>query len=116
MRIPVSPGRSDSSASSTPSVTVERAGAGELLHDQHQALAAVTEGVTDQRLVVDCDGGHVARGATVRPCRTTGTFPSSAGSAIFSSMCRTCSRCCGVSMNPPVPGVDASRKLSGDTT
>ena len=31
------------------------------------------------------------------------------------STLRTCSRCWGVSMNPPVPGVEPSRKLSGDT-
>ena len=56
------------------------------------------------------------RGAACRRCPSTGTWPSSAGSAICSSRCRTCSRCCGVSMKPPVPGVDASRKVSGETT
>ncbi len=43
------------------------------------------------------------------PVPSTGTLPSSAGVAMLSNTLRTWSRCCGVSMNPPVPGVDASR-------
>ena len=35
--------------------------------------------------------------------------------ATIGEMCWTLSRWFGVSMNPPVPGVEASTKLSGDT-
>ena len=47
---------------------------------------------------------------------STGTLATSAGSVSFSNKCLTWRRCCGVSMNPPVPGVEASRKLSCETT
>ncbi len=47
---------------------------------------------------------------------STETLPSSAGLASLSKTCCTENRCWGVSMKPPVPGVDASRKDSGETT
>ena len=50
--MPGSPGRSSSSAASTPSRDLERVGPGELLDDEHQARAVVDDGVADQRLVV----------------------------------------------------------------
>ena len=49
------------------------------------------------------------------PAPSTGTCDRPTGVAI-GRMCRICSRCCGVSMKPPLPGVDASRKLSGETS
>ena len=95
---------------------LERVGAGELLDHEQQAGAVVDDGVADQRLVVLDHVGDVAEAQLAgrrRPPRS-GPAPGRSGVAIGRT-CRTPSRWFGVSMNPPVPGVDASRKLSGET-
>ena len=108
--IPARPGRRSSSASSTPSVTSRRVGAGELLDDQHEAVAVRRpprrrSAAGGPRPIV----GHV--GEPQRAGRALDRHLAQLGRVgDLSSRCRTCSRCCGVSMKPPVPGVDASRK------
>ena len=89
------------------------AGARELLHDQDEAGGVGRHRVTDERLVVGDDVGHVAElDAGVRAA--TGTAARSAAVEI-GRMCWMASRWFGLSTKPPVPGVLAWTKLSGDT-
>ena len=113
---PARPGRSASSASSTPSRHLERVRPRELLDDEQQAL-----GVGRRRRRRSAAGGPRRPSATSPRrrsrlgARRRGPAARPSGVAI-GRMCRTCSRWLGVSMNPPLPGVDASRKLSGETS
>ena len=97
----------------------QRVGAGELLDDEQEARLAVRDRVADQRLVVLDDAWSRRPGAAA--CRSGPCWPSSGTRASFSGvtlgrMWRTCRRWLAVSMKPPVPGVEASRKLSGETS
>ena len=110
VRMPVSPGSQRLEGILAHPRSPPRVGAGELLDDEHEPGAALDDGVPDQRLVVDRDRRDVREAQPAAGPGDRAPRPSASGSAIFSIRCRTCSRCCGVSMKPPVPGVEASRK------
>ena len=81
----------------------------ELLDDEQKAVAIVDDRVTDQRLVVDLDVGDVGEAEVAARSLDGHLAKLPSGLAIWSSTFLTWSLCCGVSMNPPVPGVEASR-------
>ena len=112
---PVSPGCSVFEGVLDAFGDLARVGAGELLDHEHEpgppsTTASPISGWWSTLM------SATSESRSRPPVPATGTSPSSPGSAIFSIRCRTCRRCCGVSMKPPVPGVDASRKVSGETT
>ncbi len=106
--MPVRPGFSFSSASSTPFVTSTVLAPGNFSMTSIRPSLSFT---TASPISGWWSSTTLATSVRRRrpPVPSTGTLPSSAGVAMLSNTLRTWSRCWGVSMNPPVPGVDASR-------
>ena len=113
IRRPASPGRSSSSASSTPLVTSSVLAPG-TSRPRASGRCRRRRAVADQRLVVLDHVGDVAEPQRRGRRPSTGTRRGRPASTI-GRMCRTDRRWLGVSMKPPVPGVEASRKVSGET-
>ena len=92
---------------------LESIGAGELLDHEEEAVGVVHDRIADQRLVVHDDGGDVGEaepasrplhGDLAQLLRVREPVEHVADSEPL----------LGVSMNPPVPGVEPSTKLSGE--
>ena len=105
---PERPGFSLSSASSTPFVTSSVLAFGNFsTTSSSPSLSFTTASPISGWWSLTTFATSVRR--SLPPVPSTGTLPSSAGLAMLSNTFRTWSLCCGVSMNPPVPGVDPSR-------
>ena len=109
--IPDSPGDSAASAASTSAVTCAVSASGSLSITSRMFSAPFTD-------ASPISGWWSSTTSATSPIRVeppaTAT-PASASAVVIGETCCTLSRWFGVSTKPPVPGVDASTKLSGET-
>ena len=112
MSMPARPGRSLSSASSTPRVTSSVLAFGNFSITIRLSSPPVSTASPISGWWSSTTSATSLRRSGAAP--STVTFERSSALTI-GKMWRTSSRCCGVSIQPPEPGVDAWRKVSGDT-
>ena len=108
--IPCRPGRSSSSASSTPSGHVQGVRPGQLLDDEHQAVALVDHRVADQRLVVPDQVGHVLQPDLPAVLVSGSGCLARSSEVTIGWTCRTLVRCCRP-VDPPAAADEVALRV-----